>query len=203
MTSFMTICAAKERECEDLKLRVAQLEFLYKEATKATKSIKKNKNKDKNMKCACGGVTSSIPSVAKTHEQTRIHQRSLCQFIDDVVEDYDSASVISVSGSEASVFDDDESVLVPNSEEFIRIKWHRYNELPEAAPMPTASYEEEEVEDVFEDAATKAPSKYNKARYEKSLQICSCGHKTSSIKSFAKRHEQTKRHQAFLLASVE
>lgn len=212
MSTFMTACVAMETECAAKDRRISELEFLYEDAIAklaATKKIK-SKNKDKNIPCACGGITSTIPSIAKTHEQTKKHQMMMCQFI-DIKEEDDDASVITVSGSEASVFEDYESVLVPHVEEpdaddelaidTIHIK--RY-------PASVVSYDDEvfeEEEDVFQDASAKAPTTYNKARYESACRQCLCGGKTSSIKSFAKRHEASKHHQKYLahygLSSIE
>lgn len=209
MSNFMSICAAKERECEELKLRVAQLAFLYGEATAQLETAKRNrgKNKNKNVKCACGGITSSVPSIAKTHEQTQKHQRSLCQFIDDKEDE----SVISVSGSDASVFDDDVSVLAMDDGESIQATRHLYSELP-VSVSPISSFvkkEEEEEEEVFQDASAKMPTKYNKARYESASRACFCGGRTSSIKSRAKIHENSVNHQKYIdetrceLSSIE
>ena len=203
----MSICTAKERECEELKLRVYQLEFLYGEATAqlaAMKSSNKGKSKNKNIECACGGITSSVLSIAKTHEQTQKHQRSLCQFIDDDKED---ESVISVSGSDASVFDDDESVLAADDGESVQVKRHSYSELP--VSISSFVVKEEEEEEVFQDASAKAPTKYNKARYESASRACFCGGRTSSIKSRAKIHDNSVNHQKYLtetrceLSSIE
>ncbi len=206
MSTFMTTCiametelAAKNRKITYLEIgsaakdrRISELEFLYEDAI--AKLGAKTKIKSKNLPCACGGVTSSTPSVAKQHEQTQIHQKMMCQFI----EDEDSESVISVSGSEASVFDNDESVLAPNDDEFIRVKRYTQSELPESSSVQSNSYDEEEEEEVFQDASAKAPTKYNKARYESASRECLCGGRTSSIKSRAKIHENSVNHQKYL-----
>jgi hypothetical protein len=177
MSSFMSICAAKERECEELEIRVAQLEFLYKEATAQLAAINCSKN-------------------------TKINQ---CQLIED-----GDVSVISVSGSDVSVFDDDESVLAPNDDESIRVTRHSYVELPVSGSShfyDEAEEVDEEEDDVFQDASAKAPSKYNKARYESASRTCLCGGRTSSIKSRAKIHESSAFHQKYLahneISSIE
>ncbi len=175
----MSICAAKERECEDLKLRLAQLEFLYGEATAQLATMNLNKN-------------------------TKINQ---CQLIED-----GDASVISVSGSDVSVFDDDESVLAPNDDEFIRLTRRTYVELPVSGPShlyDEAEEVDEEEYEVFQDASAKAPSKYNKERYESASRTCLCGGRNSSIKSRAKIHENSVHHQKYVacvsvgLSSIE
>ena len=196
----MSICAAKERECDELKIRVAQLEFLYGEATAQLAEANGNtKNTDKNIQCACRGVTSSIPSISKTHE----HQ---CQFI----EDDGNESVVSVSGSDVSVFDDDTSVLAIDDGESIQVKRHTFSELPvSVSSRGYFCYEvaDEEEDDVFQDASAKAPTKYNKARYECASRTCLCGGRTSSIKSRAKIHESSAFHQKYLahneMSSIE
>jgi hypothetical protein len=214
----MTACNEILVQLAEKDRRIIQLEFLYgdaiaKLAASNTKTKTKTKNKDKNIECAiCGGVTSSIPSIAKNHEQTQKHQRMLCQFIeDDKEEDEGSESVISASGSDVSVFDDDESVLAPNGDS-IKVKRYTFSELPASVysfdeEEEEKEEEEEEEEDVFQDASAKAPTTYNKARYESACRQCLCGGKTSSIKSFAKRHEATKYHQKYLahcdLSSIE
>ena len=216
MSTFMNACVAMETKCAAKDRRISELEFLYGDAIAklaASKTKTKNKNKDKNIPCACGGVTSSIPSIAKTHEQTQKHQRMLCQFIeDDKEEDEGSESVISASGSDVSVFDDDESVLAPKNGDSIKVKRYTFSELPASVysfdkEEEEKEEEEEEEEDVFQDASAKAPKTYNKARYESACRQCLCGGKTSSIKSFAKRHEATQYHQKYLahcdLSSIE
>ncbi len=169
----MSICAAKERECEDLKLRVAQLAFLYGEATAQLAAMNRNKN-------------------AKT---AKFHQYQL-------MEDGD-ASIISVSGSDVSVFDDDESVLAPNDDESIRVTRRTDVKLPVSSYSPGHLYDEaeeaaDEEDDVFQDASAKSPSKYNKTRYESASRSCFCGGRTSSIKSRAKIHENSVNHQKYL-----
>ena len=180
MSTFMTACiangaaayAAKDREIRDLKNQLARVVFLYGDTAVKLDATKNAKSKNS----ACGGTTS-------------------CQFIED-----DKDSVISVSGSEASVFDDDESVLAPNDYEFIRVKRHTFVELP----INVHSYDEaedvvEEDEDVFQDASAKAPTTYNKAKYESACRTCLCGGKTSAIKSRAKIHESSILHQEYLV----
>ena len=180
MSTFMTACvametecAAKDREIRDLKNQLARVVFLYGDTAVKLDATKNAKNIDYS---ACGRTTS-------------------CQFIED-----DKDSVISVSGSEASVFDDDESVLAPNDYEFIRVKRHTFVELP----INVHSYDEaedvvEEDEDVFQDASAKAPTTYNKAKYESACRTCLCGGKTSAIKSRAKIHESSILHQEYLV----
>jgi len=214
-TTFMTACNEILVQLAEKDRMIIQLEFLYGDAIAklaASKTKTKTKNKDKNIECdICGGVTSSIPSIAKTHEQTQKHQRMLCQFIeDDKEEDEGSESVISASGSDVSVFDDDESVLAPKNGDSIKVKRYTFSELPASVysfDEEEKEKEEEEEEDVFQDASAKAPTTYNKARYESACRQCLCGGKTSSIKSFAKRHEATKYHQKYLahcdLSSIE
>jgi hypothetical protein len=199
----MSIYAAKERECDELKIRVAQLEFLYGEATAQLAEANGNThNKDKNIQCARRGVTPSIPSIAKT-------QKHQCQFI----EDDGNESVVSVSGSDVSVFDDDMSVLAIDDGESIQVKRHTFSELPVAVSSHGYFYDEvhevadEEEDDVFQDASAKAPTKYNKARYESASRTCLCGGRTSSIKSRAKIHESSAFHQKYLahneISSIE
>jgi len=134
----------------------------------------------------------------------------MCQFIENENDD-DKESVITISGSDASVFDDDESVLAMNDGESIQVKRHTFSELP-ASSIQAASYDEaedvvDEEEEVFQDASAKAPRKYNKARYESASRECLCGGRTSSIKSRAKIHESSLYHQKYLahngLSSIE
>ena len=182
MSTFMTTCvametecAAKDREIRDLKNQLARVVFLYGDAAIKLDATKKTKNVDYS---ACGGTTS---------------KQYKCQFIDD-----DKDSVISVSGSEASVFDDDESVLAPNDYEFIQVKRHTFSELPINVHSYDEAHEVEE-EEVFQDARAKAPTTYNKAKYESACRTCLCGGKTSSIKSRAKIHESSAFHQEYLV----
>jgi hypothetical protein len=94
--------------------------------------------------------------------------------------------VMSVAGDHVSVFEDD-SNIVPHVEE------------PE---------DDEDVEITalnvywatsFAKEKAKTPTKYNKARYAASCRACQCGGKTSTINSHAMRHENSRKHQIYLL----
>lgn len=95
--------------------------------------------------------------------------------------------VMSVAGDHVSVFEDD-SNIVPHVEE------------PE---------DDEDVEitalNVYwatsftKEKAKKPRTKYNKARYTASCRACQCGGKTSTINSHAMRHENSRKHQIYLL----
>ena len=75
----------------------------------------------------------------------------------------------------------------------------------ESTQVSTAPVEEDE--DVFQDASAKAPTTYNKAKYESACRMCLCGGKTSAIKSRAKIHESSILHQMFIahneMSSIE
>ena len=95
--------------------------------------------------------------------------------------------VMSVAGDYVSVFEDDDN-LVPHVEESdedgdnfestsLNVYW-------------ATSFAKEKV---------KVLTKYNKARYTSSCRACPCGGKTSSMNSFALRHEGTRKHQVYMM----
>ncbi len=94
--------------------------------------------------------------------------------------------VMSVAGDYVSVFEDDDN-LVPHVEE------HEDEYGDDEKSTSLNVYWETSF------AKAKAPTKYNKARYTSSCRACPCGGKTSSMNSFALRHEGTRKHQVYLM----
>ena len=93
--------------------------------------------------------------------------------------------VMSVAGDYVSVFEDDDN-MVPHVEE------------PDEDDIEITSLNVY-WETSFAKEKAKAPTKYNKARYTASCRACQCGGKTSTINSFALRHEKTRAHQVYLM----
>lgn len=91
--------------------------------------------------------------------------------------------VMSVAGDYVSVFEDD-SNIVPHVEE------------PDEDDIDITALN---VYWATSFAKAKAPVKYNRTRYESSRRVCQCGGKTSTINSYAMRHENTRLHQVYLL----
>lgn len=93
--------------------------------------------------------------------------------------------VMSVAGDYVSVFEDDDNIVPhveePDGDDFestsLNVYW-------------ATSFAKEKV---------KPPTKYNKERYTSSCRACPCGGKTSSINSFALRHEGTHKHQVYMM----
>ena len=97
--------------------------------------------------------------------------------------------VMSVAGDHVSVFEDD-SNIVPHVEE------------PDDNDV---DFEKSTSLNVYwatsftKENAKKPSTKYNKARYTASCRACQCGGKTSTINSHATRHENSRKHQIYLL----
>jgi hypothetical protein len=94
--------------------------------------------------------------------------------------------VMSVAGDYVSVFEDDDN-LVPHVEE------------PEDEDGDDEKTTSLNVYWETSFAKAKPPTKYNKARYTSSCRACPCGGKTSSMNSFALRHEGTHKHQVYMM----
>lgn len=93
--------------------------------------------------------------------------------------------VMSVAGDYVSVFEDDDN-MVPHVEE------------PDEDDIEITSLNVYWATSFAKEKA-KATTKYNKARYTASCRACPCGGKTSTINSFALRHEKTRAHQVYLM----
>jgi hypothetical protein len=94
--------------------------------------------------------------------------------------------VMSVAGDHVSVFEDD-SNIVPHVEE------------PEDDDVEITALNVYWATSFTKEKAKKPPTKYNKARYTASCRACQCGGKTSTINSHALRHENSRKHQIYLL----
>jgi hypothetical protein len=94
--------------------------------------------------------------------------------------------VMSVAGDYVSVFEDD-SNIVPHVEE------------PDEDDVESTSLNVYWATSFIKEKAKRPRTKYNKARYTASCRACQCGGKTSTINSHAMRHENSRKHQIYLL----
>jgi len=98
--------------------------------------------------------------------------------------------VMSVAGDYVSVFEGDDN-LVPHVEE--------PDEYGDDLDKITSTSLNVYWATSFAKEKAKPLTKYNKERYTSSCRACPCGGKTSSMNSFALRHEGTYKHQVYMM----